>query len=387
MCSETCSARALSFLDLPRKDKEAVETQIVELGSSSRSNSNREFEFGISAGGLEYTSSSADELFADGMILPFRIQSQSLAVKRASRSEAGAAVPFPFLISIPSPPTWDDDSGEKIKRTEENALTPSRSGSDQEKLQSWSFWGFRRSTSLDSDNCCTKKRSVFPSLLLSRSKSTSSVPALRRSSSHRRQSSHIPKPPHPSSSHSLPTSILAVKRASKSQSEAGAAPLPFLTPLPSPATCGDAGKKTERTEEIAIAPSRSGSDQEKPWSWSFWGFRRSNSLNSSDRSANRSSIFPSQLLSRSKSTGSVPAPRRSSSHRRQASHSPKPLYSSPASHSYPWLQKAPSKKNHGLAPSYGSVVPVSRVLNLPTSCISKGAAANLFCLGCFTDRE
>lgn len=377
MCSETCPTRTLSFLDLPRKDKEAVERQNAGLGSSSRSNSNREFEFGISAGGLEHTSSSADELFANGMILPFRIQSGSLAAKRASRSEAKAAVALPFLISIPSPPTQDNRNDKNREKTEEIALIPSRSGSDQEKLQSWSFWGFRRSTSLDTDNCCTKKRSIFPSQLLSRSKSTGSVPSLRRSSSRRRQASHIPKPLHPSSSHSSPA-----KRTSKSESEA-AAPIPFLTPLPSPATCNDDDKKIERTEKVAIAPSRSGSDQGKLRSRSFWGFRRSTSLNSADRSINKNSVFPSQLLSRSKSTGSVPAPRRSSSQRRQASHISKSSYSSSTAHSYPWLQKAPSKKNHGLAPSYGSTI---RVLNLPTSCISKGAAS-LFCLDCSTVQE
>ncbi|XP_030455632.1 uncharacterized protein LOC115676778 [Syzygium oleosum] len=381
MCSETCVTRALSFLDLPRKGKEGVEIQNAESGSSFRSSSNREFEFGIGDGGLEHASSSADELFANGMILPFQIQSESLAAKRVPRSEAEAAGPLPFLISIPSPPTWDDDDDDdkKAERTEKIALIPSRSGSDQEKVQSWSFWGFRRSTSLGSDNCSTKKGSVFPSQLLSRSRSTGS--------SHRRQASRIPKPPHLPSSHSSSMSSLAAKRASKSESEA-AAPLPFLTPLPSPTTCGGDDKKIERTEEIASTPSRSASDQEKLQSWSFWGIRRSTSLNSGDRCTSKSSVFPSQLLSRSKSTGWVPAPRRSSSHRRQASHIPKPSHSSSTttSHSYPWLQKTPSKKNHGLGASHGSTVQVSPVLNLPTACISQGAA-NLFCLGCFTVKE
>ncbi|XP_048137015.1 uncharacterized protein LOC115744205 isoform X2 [Rhodamnia argentea] len=258
MCSETCPALASSFLDLPQRDKEAVGMLNAESGSSLHSSSDCEFEFGISTGGLEHMSSAADELFANGVILPFQIQPESLAAKGASKSEAGAAVHLPFLISIPRPPTWDDDDDDdkKIERTEENAFAPSRSGSDQEKLQSWSFWGFRRSTSLNSGDLCTSK----------------------------------------------------------------------------------------------------------------------------------SSVIQSQLLSKSKSTGSVPAPRRSSSLGRKASHIPKPSYSSSTSHSYPWLQKAPSKKNHGLGASHGSTVRVSPVLNLPTLCISKGAA-NVFSLGCFAVKE
>ncbi|KAI3443335.1 uncharacterized protein J3R85_000270 [Psidium guajava] len=377
MCSETCPALASCFLDLPRKDKEAVETRNAESGSLLRSSSNCEFEFGISAGGLEHVSSSADELFANGVILPFRIQSESLAAKRASRSEAEAAAHPPFLISVPRPPPWDDDDDDKkIERTEEMALIPSGSGSDQGKLQSWSFWGIRRSTSLNSDKGCTRKSSIFPSRLLSRSKSTGSVLGLRRSSSHRRQASSIPKPPN-----SSPASSVAAKRASEA-----AAPLPFLTPLPSPTPCCDDDSKIDRTEENAKAPSRSGSDQEKLHSWSFWGFRRSTSLNSGDRCTSKSSVIQSQLLSKSKSTGSVLAPRRSSSHGRQASHIPKPSSSSSTSHSYPWLQRAPPKKNHWLGAPHGSTVRVSPVLNLPTLCISKGAAS-IFSLGCFTVKE
>ncbi|XP_030535174.1 uncharacterized protein LOC115744205 isoform X1 [Rhodamnia argentea] len=375
MCSETCPALASSFLDLPQRDKEAVGMLNAESGSSLHSSSDCEFEFGISTGGLEHMSSAADELFANGVILPFQIQPESLAAKGASKSEAGAAVHLPFLISIPRPPTWDDDDG---KKTEEIALirSGSGSGSDREKVQSWSFWGIRRSTSLNSDKGCTRKSSSFPSQLLSRSKSTSSVLGLRRSSSHRRQASSIPKPLNSSSASSV-----TAKRASEA-----AAPLPFLTPLPSPTTCCDDDKKIERTEENAFAPSRSGSDQEKLQSWSFWGFRRSTSLNSGDLCTSKSSVIQSQLLSKSKSTGSVPAPRRSSSLGRKASHIPKPSYSSSTSHSYPWLQKAPSKKNHGLGASHGSTVRVSPVLNLPTLCISKGAA-NVFSLGCFAVKE
>uniref|UniRef100_A0A5B6YIR6 Uncharacterized protein n=1 Tax=Davidia involucrata TaxID=16924 RepID=A0A5B6YIR6_DAVIN len=125
----------------------------------------------------------------------------------------------------------------------------------------------------------------------------------------------------------------------------------------------------------------------KPQSKSFWRIKRSNSLHC-DNTCKKSSIWSLPLLSRSYSTGSVPNSRRtlssssSSSSKDCQKHNshkqPKPSSSSSSFYMYTSSQKPPLKKNYG--GSYGNVVRISPVLNVPPPYISKGTA-NLFGLG------
>ncbi|XVE58795.1 hypothetical protein DITRI_Ditri04bG0197600 [Diplodiscus trichospermus] len=120
--------------------------------------------------------------------------------------------------------------------------------------------------------------------------------------------------------------------------------------------------------------------EEKPQSKSFWGFKRSSSLNCDIK---KSLICSLPLLSRSNSTGSVSNPKRSSSSSKVTKSSSSSLSSSSCSsgcNSYQFPKKPPLKKNHGN--SYGNGVRISPVLNVPPPYISKGTAS-LFGLGSF----
>ncbi|OMP10018.1 hypothetical protein COLO4_04903 [Corchorus olitorius] len=138
-----------------------------------------DFEFNIS---LEQQSCSADELFANGMLLPVRLQRNQ---RQVQKSEAPA--PAPGVVSqLPPRPNFStvEDSKKESKtqtQTQIKALHLHSELEDQiQKPQSKSFWGFKRSSSLN----CDKKKSLICSLpLLSRSNSTSSVPNSKRSSS------------------------------------------------------------------------------------------------------------------------------------------------------------------------------------------------------------
>ncbi|KAE8665521.1 Zinc finger protein-related isoform 1 [Hibiscus syriacus] len=108
--------------------------------------------------------------------------------------------------------------------------------------------------------------------------------------------------------------------------------------------------------------------EEKAQSKSFWGFKRSSSLNCDKE---KSLICSIPLLSRSNSTGSVANPKRSSSMKDGNKHGNSMAYRFP--------QKPPLKKNNGNY-AYGNGVRISPVLNVPPPYISKGTA-NLFGLG------
>ncbi|XP_065859299.1 uncharacterized protein [Euphorbia lathyris] len=108
--------------------------------------SNSDFEFSICSS-LDHQSSSADELFADGIILP-----------------AAANQTHPRNVSLPPIP-YNSNKREE----DESILNPEL----EEKIQSKSFWWFKRSSSL---NCDIKKSLICSLPLLCRSNSTGSTP-------------------------------------------------------------------------------------------------------------------------------------------------------------------------------------------------------------------
>ncbi|KAE8663970.1 Zinc finger protein-related isoform 1 [Hibiscus syriacus] len=105
-----------------------------------------DFEFDICS--FEQHYSSADELFANGMILP----------KVVKEREVAAVVSLP---PRPKPSTTVEDSRKEM----------------EEKSRCKSFWGFKRSSSL---NCDKNKSSICSIPLISRSNSTGSVPNPKR---------------------------------------------------------------------------------------------------------------------------------------------------------------------------------------------------------------
>ncbi|XP_065860734.1 uncharacterized protein [Euphorbia lathyris] len=137
MCSETSPRISFSNDLVPQDDQVRRDIDLLE--------SNSDFEFSICSS-LGHQSSSADELFADGIILP-----------------AAANQTHPRNVSLPPIPC-------NSKREEDRSILNPES---EEKIQSKSFWGFKRSSSL---NCDIKKTLICSLPLLSRSNSTGSAP-------------------------------------------------------------------------------------------------------------------------------------------------------------------------------------------------------------------
>lgn len=183
MCSETSPPR-LSFSHdlselqvLPLKhDVPCKDTLLLD--------SNSDFEFSTS-NRLGVESSSADELFSNGVILPIQIQERTTTRKHVHCVEP----PYTKLPPRPYPPSVDKMKKETIKELLDV------SSDHEKKLHSKSFWGFSRSKSL---NCDAKKSLICSLPLLSRSNSTGSVPNPKRTISN--------KQPSAAKSSSLPSS-------------------------------------------------------------------------------------------------------------------------------------------------------------------------------------
>ncbi|KAF5730348.1 hypothetical protein HS088_TW20G00721 [Tripterygium wilfordii] len=165
MCSET-SPRISFSQDLGQEDDASIE-QVVSRRDLSLLDSNSDFEFSICSN-FDHDSSLADELFLNGMILPVQVQDRVSAPKQAQQHKHNITP----LLSLPPLPS---SSSSENSRKESMKEFPFPSSDLDEKSQSnnKSFWGFKRSSSLN----CDIKRSLIRSLpLLSRSNSTGSVP-------------------------------------------------------------------------------------------------------------------------------------------------------------------------------------------------------------------
>ncbi|CAL0312434.1 unnamed protein product [Lupinus luteus] len=192
MCSETTPlcpsfsndlSEQVTKHDVPRKDTFFMD-------------SNPEFEFSNSRS-LGFESSSADELFYNGVILPIQVQQERTNTSKHTRYGES---PYTKLPPRPCLPRVD-----KMKKKEST-----REVIDEKKTPSKSFWGFSRSRSL---NCDTNKNLVT-SLPLARSKSTGSALNPKRMSSNGQISAAAKS----SSSSSSQSSILNLYPLQKSSS-------------------------------------------------------------------------------------------------------------------------------------------------------------------------
>ena len=197
MCSET--SPRISFSNGLGHDGEIEQ---VSRRDTKLLDSNSDFEFSICSS-LGHESSPADELFADGMILPVQIQEGITASKQIHGYESPRKDSLPPL---PCPSTNDYltiDSMRELLVVNSNRL--------EEKPQSKSFWGFKRCSSLNSDI----KRSLCSIPLLLRSNSTGSEPNakrttlkdMRKNNSQKQQSASMAKS-EPSSSSSSGSSFI-----------------------------------------------------------------------------------------------------------------------------------------------------------------------------------
>ncbi|KAJ1437912.1 hypothetical protein SESBI_03337 [Sesbania bispinosa] len=202
MCSKTAPPHVSFSHDLSESELHVLPMKHdVPCKDTMLLESNPEFEFNTSKG-LEFESSSADELFSNGVILPIQIQEKKNTTRK--HTHYGES-PYMRLPPLPCSPNVD-----KMKKRE---VLDVNGGGYEKKTQSKSFWGFSRSKSL---NCDTKKSLICSSPPLSRSKSTSSAPNLKRMSSKRQQTT--PKPLSSSSSCSSSTSTLNLYPMQKSPS-------------------------------------------------------------------------------------------------------------------------------------------------------------------------
>uniref|UniRef100_A0A7C9DLZ0 Uncharacterized protein n=1 Tax=Opuntia streptacantha TaxID=393608 RepID=A0A7C9DLZ0_OPUST len=121
----------------------------IERLSSSLPDYDFDFDFCVSKRSFDQESSLADELFANGIILPIQIKNKSMPRKSVSASSSPL-------------------SASSVPRQEESNEREEKQGSSK------SFWKFKRSKSF---NCGSlyKKGLLWPLPLLSRSKSTGST--------------------------------------------------------------------------------------------------------------------------------------------------------------------------------------------------------------------
>lgn len=170
MCSETSPPRLSFSHDLSELQVLPL-IQDVHCRDTLLLDSNPEFEFSTSSI-LEFESSSADELFSNGVILPTQIQDNKTTTPKHSHH---VEPPHSKLPPRPSP------SVDKMKKETIRELMIDVSANGERKKSS--FWGFSRSKSLNCDD--TKKIMVCPLPLLSRSNSMGSVANSKRMSSNK----------------------------------------------------------------------------------------------------------------------------------------------------------------------------------------------------------
>ncbi|XP_060192408.1 uncharacterized protein LOC132621946 [Lycium barbarum] len=180
LCSDDSSPRISFSHDISQTD-----TARIPSTNSSSSNSGLDFDFCVFHQSLDLESSSADELFFDGKILPIEMKRK---------------IP-------PTPP----NKAEKPPIKSNKSITPNntsfknetRSGilDSNEKQASKSFWRFKRSNSV---NCGSSSnsyaRTLCPLPILPRSNSTGSTPSVKHKQNSQRSSSslsngHHQKPP------------------------------------------------------------------------------------------------------------------------------------------------------------------------------------------------
>lgn len=142
---------------------------------STSPSSSIDFDFCVFRESFDLESSSADELFFDGKILPIEI-------KRRISSAPPRRTEQPLPPPPPLPPCKNSSNTSKTSNNEDEIenKTGGVLESSDEKQNSKSFWRFKRSSSL---NCGSGyARTLCPLPLLSRSNSTGSSPSVKRNS-------------------------------------------------------------------------------------------------------------------------------------------------------------------------------------------------------------
>ncbi|XP_022955104.1 uncharacterized protein LOC111457172 [Cucurbita moschata] len=200
MCSETTSPRISFSHYLLGEGGLPIDHRLPDI---TLLDSNLDFKFSIS---IEHESSTADELFGNGIILPIKAESH----KQSHPFEV------PFTASLPPLPP-KQNSNHTLKKIRVVNDSSSSHQLEQRDAESKSFWGSKRSSSINFEG---KRTSLCPLPLLSRSISTGSdsnpkskkhkdsqkqISQKQYSTSMRKSSS--PPPPPPPSLNQYPTNV------------------------------------------------------------------------------------------------------------------------------------------------------------------------------------
>ncbi|TKY46505.1 hypothetical protein E2542_SST28546 [Spatholobus suberectus] len=151
LCSENCGVSSMSprisfSHDFSQSDVIPVEKHPLRSNSSGL-NSSIDFDFCVHES-LELESSSADELFSDGVILPTQIK-KKINNNALLKQRSQLAPPQPQL---PPSRTTCDNASSTSKGSKKEGTKDSKDLSDEvyEKQSSKSFWRFKRSSSCGS---------------------------------------------------------------------------------------------------------------------------------------------------------------------------------------------------------------------------------------------
>ncbi|XP_021726901.1 uncharacterized protein LOC110728221 isoform X2 [Chenopodium quinoa] len=152
-------------------------SEIVPIEPLKSSLLDYDFDFCVTRKSSDQEPTLADELFANGIILPIQIKKKNIPTILKSKSfspsssSSSSSLYSAFLPPLP-PSSVLNNGGESEKETEEKQSNNNNSGKS-------TFWTFKRSKSL---NCGSiYKRGLCPLPLLSRSKSTGSSTSAKRS--------------------------------------------------------------------------------------------------------------------------------------------------------------------------------------------------------------
>lgn len=131
-----------------------------------------DFDFCVSRRSYDQESSMADELFADGIILPIQIKRKNLPRKsKSSSSSSSSSLSSSSSSLLPPLP--------KPSVAPYNVETETSKETEEKQSNNKSFWKFGRSKSLNCGSICRRGFCSLP--LLSRSKSTGSTASAKRS--------------------------------------------------------------------------------------------------------------------------------------------------------------------------------------------------------------
>ncbi|GMH27199.1 hypothetical protein Nepgr_029042 [Nepenthes gracilis] len=131
-----------------------------------------EFDFCVRRSYDDHESSLADEIFSNGVILPAQIKKKPLPTKHIAKSDSrssSSSTTRPLLPPpLPRPAPSKDEYSSSLDVEDK-----------QQQQNSKSFWGFKRSRSLNCGSIYSRKLCPLP--LLSRSKSTGTASNSKRS--------------------------------------------------------------------------------------------------------------------------------------------------------------------------------------------------------------